>query len=273
MSVLLPASPVTLTCPSSRPSPSTRQDDFFILQEDAADSFLESVFKTEFVSLLCKRFEEAVRRPLPLTFSDTYDPHLLHHPRAGHSASSSASRTGRNAPVPRPLPPRVRQGWNGEVIPSWGAVGTPTASSSPHRLQFRVKKEGWGGGGTRSVTFSRGSGDVAMLKASGRTLSVSVGDGLPKSSSESTPNRETETKRRSGRGGPLGAGPSIGTNQGCGGGASGAGQGWVKAMEGRDLRDLKREHGREEGRAREVTNDWARNMEGARPGSPPLSRL
>uniref|UniRef100_A0A452UG15 Myosin IF n=1 Tax=Ursus maritimus TaxID=29073 RepID=A0A452UG15_URSMA len=99
---------------------STRQDDFFILQEDAADSFLESVFKTEFVSLLSKRFEEAARRALPLTFSDT--------------------------------------------------------------LQFRVKKEGWGGGGTRSVTFSRGSGEVAVLKASGRSLTVSVGDGLPKSS-------------------------------------------------------------------------------------------
>ncbi|XP_011932761.1 PREDICTED: unconventional myosin-If [Cercocebus atys] len=99
---------------------STRQDDFFILQEDAVDSFLESVFKTEFVSLLCKRFEEATRRPLPLTFSDT--------------------------------------------------------------LQFRVKKEGWGGGGTRSVTFSRGCGDLAVLKVGGRTLTVSVGDGLPKSS-------------------------------------------------------------------------------------------
>uniref|UniRef100_G3T7I8 Myosin IF n=1 Tax=Loxodonta africana TaxID=9785 RepID=G3T7I8_LOXAF len=99
---------------------STRQDDFFILQENTADSFLESIFKTEFVSLLCKRFEEAARRPLPLTFSDT--------------------------------------------------------------LQFRVKKEGWGGGGTRSVTFSRGSGDVAILKAGGRALTVSVGDGLPKSS-------------------------------------------------------------------------------------------
>ncbi|XP_076977686.1 unconventional myosin-If isoform X2 [Tamandua tetradactyla] len=37
---------------------STRQDDFFILQEEAADSFLESIFKTELVSLLCKRFEE-----------------------------------------------------------------------------------------------------------------------------------------------------------------------------------------------------------------------
>lgn len=74
-------SPATLTCLSSYPSPSTRQDDFFILQEDAADSFLESIFKTEFVSLLSKRFEEAARRALPLTFSDTYAPR--HRPRAG----------------------------------------------------------------------------------------------------------------------------------------------------------------------------------------------
>uniref|UniRef100_A0A452ENI9 Myosin IF n=1 Tax=Capra hircus TaxID=9925 RepID=A0A452ENI9_CAPHI len=88
---------------------STRQDDFFILQEDAADSFLESIFKTEFVSLLCKRFEEAVRRPLALTFR-----------------------------------------WDEKVTPAW-RVGTTTASSSPHRLH---------------VTFSRGSGDVAVLKAS-----------------------------------------------------------------------------------------------------------
>lgn len=57
--------------------PSTRQDDFFILQEEAADSFLESIFKTEFVSLLCKRFEEAARRPLPLTFSDLYAPQSI----------------------------------------------------------------------------------------------------------------------------------------------------------------------------------------------------
>lgn len=52
-----------------------------------------------------------------------------------------------------------------------------------------MKKEGWGGGGTRSVTFSRGSGDVVVLKASGRTLTVSVGDGMPKSSSKSVQNR------------------------------------------------------------------------------------
>ncbi|XP_036597218.1 unconventional myosin-If isoform X1 [Trichosurus vulpecula] len=99
---------------------STRQDDFFILHEVAADSFLESVFKTEFVSLLCKRFQELTHNVLTLTFNDT--------------------------------------------------------------LQFRVKKEGWGGGGFRTITFSRGPGEVAMLKASGKTLMISISDGLPKNS-------------------------------------------------------------------------------------------
>ncbi|RMC00880.1 hypothetical protein DUI87_22565 [Hirundo rustica rustica] len=97
---------------------STRQDDFFILHENDADNFLESIFKTELISLLCKRFEELTRSKLPLSFKDT--------------------------------------------------------------LQFRVKKEGWGGGGTRSVTFVRGQGDVAALKAGGKTLTVSIGDGLPR---------------------------------------------------------------------------------------------
>lgn len=52
-------------------SPSTRQDDFFILHENNADNFLESIFKTELISLLCKRFEELTRSKLPLSFKDT----------------------------------------------------------------------------------------------------------------------------------------------------------------------------------------------------------
>nr|XP_054106716.1 unconventional myosin-If isoform X3 [Callithrix jacchus] len=134
---------------------STRQDDFFILQEDTADSFLESVFKTEFVSLLCKRFEETTQRPLLLTFSDT--------------------------------------------------------------LQFRVKKEGWGGGGTRSVTFSRGSGDLSVLKVGGRTLTVSVGDGLPKSSK---PTRKGMAKGRSRRSTPAPTRAAPGPPRACRGSAA-----------------------------------------------------
>uniref|UniRef100_A0A8B9UBT1 Myosin IF n=1 Tax=Anas zonorhyncha TaxID=75864 RepID=A0A8B9UBT1_9AVES len=112
---------------------STRQDDFFILHENDADNFLESIFKTELVSLLSKRYEELTHTKLQLTFKDT--------------------------------------------------------------LQFRVKKEGWGGGGTRNVTFMRGQGDVAILKAGGKTLTVSIGDGLPRNSK---PTRKGVTHTRGG---------------------------------------------------------------------------
>lgn len=49
---------------------STRQDDFFILHEFQYDSLLESTFKTEFLSLLCKRYEEVTKRKLSISFSD-----------------------------------------------------------------------------------------------------------------------------------------------------------------------------------------------------------
>ncbi|XP_039942931.1 unconventional myosin-If [Hirundo rustica] len=117
---------------------STRQDDFFILHENDADNFLESIFKTELISLLCKRFEELTRSKLPLSFKDT--------------------------------------------------------------LQFRVKKEGWGGGGTRSVTFVRGQGDVAALKAGGKTLTVSIGDGLPRNAK---PTRKGAAQGRGGSRHPV----------------------------------------------------------------------
>ena len=48
------------------------QDDLFILHEQEYDSLLESVFKTEFLSLLAKRYEEKTQKQLPLKFSNTY---------------------------------------------------------------------------------------------------------------------------------------------------------------------------------------------------------
>ena len=51
-------------------------------------------------------------------------------------------------------------------------------------LEFDVKKEGWGGGGTRQIKFVRGTGDVPVLKPSGKTLTVTIGSGLPKDSSK-----------------------------------------------------------------------------------------
>ncbi|MBN3315575.1 MYO1F protein, partial [Atractosteus spatula] len=97
---------------------SSRQDDFFVLHEAEYDSLLESNFKTEFLSLLCKRFEELMKSKLALHFSD--------------------------------------------------------------RIDFKVKKEGWGGGGSRCVVVQRGQGDLAQLKPSGKTLTITIGDGLPK---------------------------------------------------------------------------------------------
>uniref|UniRef100_A0A8C4R7U3 Myosin IE n=1 Tax=Eptatretus burgeri TaxID=7764 RepID=A0A8C4R7U3_EPTBU len=51
---------------------STLQDDFLILHEGQYDSLLETVFKTEFISLLCKRFEERCQRKLPVRFSNRW---------------------------------------------------------------------------------------------------------------------------------------------------------------------------------------------------------
>lgn len=60
-----------------------------------------------------------------------------------------------------------------------------TDTCFPFRLEFRVKKEGWGGGGSRVVAFQRGQGDLAQLKPGGKSLNVTIGDGLPKNSSRS----------------------------------------------------------------------------------------
>ncbi|XP_044135648.1 unconventional myosin-Ie [Bufo gargarizans] len=52
---------------------STLQDDFFILHEQEYDTLLESIFKTEFISLLAKHYEEKTQRKLPLKFSNTLE--------------------------------------------------------------------------------------------------------------------------------------------------------------------------------------------------------
>uniref|UniRef100_A0A5F5PZ79 Myosin IE n=1 Tax=Equus caballus TaxID=9796 RepID=A0A5F5PZ79_HORSE len=52
---------------------STMQDDIFILHEQEYDSLLESIFKTEFLSLLAKRYEEKTQKQLPLKFSNTLE--------------------------------------------------------------------------------------------------------------------------------------------------------------------------------------------------------
>uniref|UniRef100_A0AAR2IMN9 Osteoclast-stimulating factor 1 n=1 Tax=Pygocentrus nattereri TaxID=42514 RepID=A0AAR2IMN9_PYGNA len=52
---------------------STLQDDFMILHEQEYDSLLECVFKTEFISLLARRFEEKTQKKLPLKFANTLE--------------------------------------------------------------------------------------------------------------------------------------------------------------------------------------------------------
>ena len=48
-----------------------------------------------------------------------------------------------------------------------------------------VKKEGWGGGGTRTLSFTAsGASDFPLLKPSGKTLNISIGRGLPKDTSK-----------------------------------------------------------------------------------------
>ena len=51
-------------------------------------------------------------------------------------------------------------------------------------ITVTVKKEGWGGGGTRSLNFTTGGSDIPVLKPSGKTLNVSIGPGLPKDTSK-----------------------------------------------------------------------------------------
>lgn len=100
---------------------STLQDDFFILHiaNDYA-SLLESVFKTEFLTVLSKKYESNTGRKLTISFSNS--------------------------------------------------------------IEFAVKKEGWGGGGNRNVTFSVGQGDLAVVRPSGKKMLVSIGPGLDRTS-------------------------------------------------------------------------------------------
>ena len=64
---------------------------------------------------------------------------------------------------------------------------------------------------------------MAVLKASGKALTVSVGDGLPKSSSESAQNQEIGAQEA----GPVGGGIRDRDQSKPWGGASEEGQKWV----------------------------------------------
>ncbi|KAK2172541.1 hypothetical protein NP493_950g01025 [Ridgeia piscesae] len=100
---------------------STKQDDLFVVYvNNEYASLLESVFKTEFVTMLAKHYKQEVGQPLPMRFSDS--------------------------------------------------------------VEFQVKKEGWGGGGSRTVKFTHGQGEMRQLKVSGKQMVVCIGQGLPANS-------------------------------------------------------------------------------------------
>ncbi|XP_031834732.1 unconventional myosin-Ie [Nomia melanderi] len=120
----------------SHVSLSTLQDDFLIVhtKEDYA-SLLESVFKTEFLIVLSKRYMEETGHVLNKKFSNN--------------------------------------------------------------LEFKVKKEGWGGGGTRQVIFTQiDYGDKEILKPSGKILNVWIGPGLPSTTKPNINKSETTSMSR-----------------------------------------------------------------------------
>ncbi|XP_043675686.1 unconventional myosin-Ie-like [Vespula pensylvanica] len=60
-----------------------------------------------------------------------------------------------------------------------------------NNIEYKVKKEGWGGGGTRQLKFTQiDYGEKEILKSSGKILNVSIGPGLP-STTKPNPNRST----------------------------------------------------------------------------------
>ncbi|KAL9988183.1 hypothetical protein ACROYT_G002593 [Oculina patagonica] len=95
------------------------QDDFIVLHIPGEyDSVLETVFKTEFLTLLSSKYQDSLNRQLKVDITSS--------------------------------------------------------------ITVAVKKEGWGGGGTRTVAFSSGDSDFPVLKPAGKTLNVSIARGLPK---------------------------------------------------------------------------------------------
>ncbi|XP_033123994.1 unconventional myosin-Ie-like [Anneissia japonica] len=73
-------------------------------------------------------------------------------------------------------------------------------------IDFAVKKEGWGGGGSRSIHFSIGRGDEAVLKPSGKTLRVEIGPGLPRNTRPGPRQTQLTAHERQMAGGRQGGG-------------------------------------------------------------------
>lgn len=117
-------------------------------REDYA-SLLELVFKTEFLSVFHKNYSEQMGHPPNIKFSNRWatNPFLFFFTLFS-------------------MCPKLKKMWF-------------------YSIEFKVKKEGWGGGGTRQVKFAQaGFGDKEILTPSGKILTVSIGPGLPVTSSK-----------------------------------------------------------------------------------------
>uniref|UniRef100_A0A3Q2PGV1 Myosin IEb n=1 Tax=Fundulus heteroclitus TaxID=8078 RepID=A0A3Q2PGV1_FUNHE len=121
---------------------STLQDDFFIIHEEEYDSVLQSVFKTEFLSLLVKRYQEKTEKKLSLKFNNLLEFKVK---KGRHLFSSSGSRqiqfqVGQgDEPVLKP---------SGKVLQVSIGPGLPK-NSTPHHRE--------GGAPRGQPPFSRGS--------------------------------------------------------------------------------------------------------------------
>ena len=129
---------------------------------DEYDTVLETVLKTEFLTLLSEKYTHLTRTTLSFTFNrrSVFDSCVV---SLYISCSSKCSCC---------------------VIYSLFYLFIYLFIYLFCSLQFSVKKEGFGGGGTRNLTFHQGNSDFAMLKSSGKTLNVSIGPGLPSNTRE-----------------------------------------------------------------------------------------
>ena len=106
---------------------STRQDDFMVIRvKEAFPSILETVFKTEFLTVISDRFLAQTNRNLRITFSD----------QITYTAKKDENKM---------------KAWIGSLI-----------------------------GDERVVNFVSGSSDFPVLTPKGKTLTVAIGNGLPR---------------------------------------------------------------------------------------------
>ena len=108
---------------------STRQDDFFVIRiKEAFPSVLESVFKTEFLTVLTSKYLESTGQQVNISFSD----------QISYTAKKDVNKM---------------KAWLGSMM-----------------------------GDERILTFTTGTEDFPVLTAKGKTLTIAIGNGLPRDS-------------------------------------------------------------------------------------------